>query len=151
METSEKFARKCDATGKGMNSGYCINGGEKYIAEHLAMLQHITDETDYSSIEEAYEDGYYCFTEWKIEENENYFDADGNEYNENGILVNDLFNEEPESLPLELQDVLSAFEKRNEEGADGYENCAGLVKELEKIGYTCEYYLDAQPFNLKKI
>lgn len=145
---TEKFARRCDVTGKGMNDGYCINDGEKYIAEHFAMLQHITDETEYNTIEEAHKDDYYYWTEWEIEEGENYFDADGNEYDENGILVNCLFNEEPESLPQELQDVLNAFAEKD---GDGYENCAELVKELNKIGYTCEYYLDAQPYNLRKI
>ena len=60
-----KYARKCDITGKGMDEGYCIGDGEMYIKEHFAMLQHITDETDYSTIEEAYDDDYYYYTEWE--------------------------------------------------------------------------------------
>jgi len=77
---------------------------------------------------------------------ENYFDADGNEYDENGILVNDLFST-PELLPSEVQDILTKYEAADFD----YENCAELVKDLEKVGYTCDYYLDAQPFNLRKL
>jgi len=57
-----KFARKCDVTGEGMNEGYCINDGEMYIKGHEAFLQHITDETEYKTIEEAFEDEYYYYT-----------------------------------------------------------------------------------------
>ena len=65
MTTKEtKFIRKCDITGEEMKEGYCILDGEKYIKSHLNMLQHITDSTDYSTIDEAYEDDYYYYTEW---------------------------------------------------------------------------------------
>ena len=66
----ETYARKCDVTGEGMNSGYCINDGEKYIKGDQAMLQHITDETEYATMEEAYEDGYYYHTEWSDDDHE---------------------------------------------------------------------------------
>lgn len=32
-----------------------------------------------------------------------------------------------------------------------YENCALLVQELNAIGYTCAYGLDAEPFKLRKL
>jgi hypothetical protein len=32
-----------------------------------------------------------------------------------------------------------------------YENCYNMVTELESVGYTCDYYLDAVPFDLRKI
>ena len=32
-----------------------------------------------------------------------------------------------------------------------YEECAYFLKRMEALGYTFEYYLDALPFNLKKI
>jgi len=59
----------------------------------------------------------------------------------------DLF-EQYDTLPQEVKDIINEF---NEKDGDGYENCAELVKRLEAVGYTCEYYLDAEPFNLKKI
>lgn len=57
----------------------------------------------------------------------------------------DLF-EQVETLPQEVQDVL----KKYENGDFTYEDCAKLVTELEFVGYTCEYGLDAEPFNLRK-
>lgn len=57
----------------------------------------------------------------------------------------DLF-EQVETLPQEVQDVL----KKYENGDFTYEDCANLVTELEVVGYTCDYGLDAVPFNLRK-
>ena len=31
-----------------------------------------------------------------------------------------------------------------------YDTCMDLVEKLEEIGYTCEYGLDNEPFNLRK-
>ena len=79
MENKQiKYARKCSIRDEGMNEGYCILDGEKYIKGHFDMLKHITDETDYSSIEEAYEDDYYYYTEWEDEEDFQYVLKDGN-------------------------------------------------------------------------
>lgn len=58
--------------------------------------------------------------------------------------MKDLF-EEPTLLPQEVQDVIMKFE----EGT--YEDCAKLVEGLNAVGYTCEYYLDASPFGLRKV
>lgn len=59
----------------------------------------------------------------------------------------DLF-EHIDTLPLEVQEIL---EKAQKTWNDDYEDCRKLVAELEAVGYTCEYYLDAVPFNLRKI
>lgn len=40
------------------------------------------------------------------------------------------------------------------EGLDdalSYKDCEALVKELNNLGYTCEYGLDGIPYNLQKI
>lgn len=58
----------------------------------------------------------------------------------------DLFDEF-DSLPKEVQDVLNSFD----EDEDGYKECARVLEELKPLGYTFEYYLDAVPYNLKKI
>ena len=58
----------------------------------------------------------------------------------------DLF-EQWELLPIEIQQILHEF---NELDSD-YRNCAKLVDELESNGYTCDYGLDCEPFNLQKI
>jgi hypothetical protein len=57
----------------------------------------------------------------------------------------DLF-EDYENHPPELVAVLEKFDLEELD----YSGCADLVSELEKIGYTCFYELDAQPFGLKK-
>ena len=32
-----------------------------------------------------------------------------------------------------------------------YEDCRKLVDELESVGWTCDYYLDAEPYDLRPI
>jgi hypothetical protein len=58
----------------------------------------------------------------------------------------DLF-EDYENLPSE---VLTILEKFNSEILS-YTNCENLISELEKIGYSCEYDLSGELFNLIKI
>jgi len=58
----------------------------------------------------------------------------------------DLF-EQYETLPKEVGAVLDKYSEMEND----YEACFGLVQELEGVGYFCEYYLDAQPFGLRKI
>ena len=56
----------------------------------------------------------------------------------------DLFDNWQE-LPKEVIEVLESFEDET------YSECERILNELKPLGYTFEYYLDAQPFNLKKI
>ncbi|NBX27485.1 MAG: hypothetical protein EBR55_04425 [Chitinophagia bacterium] len=77
------------------------------------------------------------------------------EYNDGGEIEeeeeydyeNDLFNN-VKSLPQDVQNVL---EKYNEDWEYTYENCANMQDELEELGYTFDYYLDATPYNLRKM
>lgn len=89
-----------------------------------------------------------CFwTVWEeIGKEENYFDSAGNEFNSDGLMIQDLFADF-EELPLNVQNII--LEYAENEGS--YESCAAMVESLNKIGYTCDYYLDAEPFNLRKI
>jgi len=63
-------------------------------------------------------------------------------------ITPDLF-EHPECIPQEVKEVLDRFADKVEEGMS-YEDCASLVSNLEAVGYTCEYYLQAEPFFLRK-
>lgn len=36
-----------------------------YIASEKHLSEHITNDTEYESVEEAYEDGYYYYTTWE--------------------------------------------------------------------------------------
>lgn len=58
----------------------------------------------------------------------------------------DLF-ECPESLPKRVLKILSKYEVSDLT----YKKCEKLLAELEYTGYTFDYYLDAQPFNLRRI
>jgi hypothetical protein len=60
--------------------------------------------------------------------------------------MKDLF-ETPELIPDEVQAVLVTFD----EDADDYHELARLVNELEPLGYTFDYYLDAEPYGLRPI
>lgn len=55
--------------------------------------------------------------------------------------------EQYELLPQNVKDVLDKFA----ESENDYESCADLVEALNEVGWTCEYYLDAEPFNLRRI
>lgn len=57
----------------------------------------------------------------------------------------DLF-EHYHNLP---EEVLAIIDKYAEKDYD-YNICQDLVDKLEQVGYTCEYDLDAQPYNLRK-
>ena len=50
-------------------------------------------------------------------------------------------------LPDEVQDILSEFSELEND----YLNCAQLVDKLNAVGYTIEYGLDAEPYNLTKL
>lgn len=58
--------------------------------------------------------------------------------------MKDLF-ETPDIIPKDVLDILTTFEDNT------YEECERIKNELEQIGYTFEYGLDAEPFNLKKL
>jgi hypothetical protein len=58
----------------------------------------------------------------------------------------DLF-EDMDSLPEEVQAVLRKYSSEDET----YANSESMLAELEPLGYTFEYGLDALPFNLKRI
>ncbi len=58
----------------------------------------------------------------------------------------DLF-ENIETLPTKVQKLIYRFYELD----NTYGNCKKLFDKLKPLGYTFEYGLDAQPFNLTKI
>jgi hypothetical protein len=58
--------------------------------------------------------------------------------------MTDLF-ETPELIPNNVMSILETFEDNT------YDECDRIQNELEHIGYTFDYYLDAEPFNLRKL
>jgi hypothetical protein len=59
--------------------------------------------------------------------------------------MKDLF-ETPELIPQDVQAILETF---NEDTPNTYEELNRLTNELEAIGYTFDYYLDAEPYGLR--
>ena len=66
-------------------------------------------------------------------------------YYEESELIPDMF-EHIEALPSEVQSVLERYAECDE----SYDVCADMLEEMEAIGYTFEYYLDAEPYFLRK-
>lgn len=75
----EKFARRCDITGRGMNEGYVFGDGEMYASDKESALV-IAKRYGYDSLEEAYEDDAYYYTEWEELDDDFFYDEDGNEF-----------------------------------------------------------------------
>ncbi len=55
----------------------------------------------------------------------------------------DLF-EQFESLPTEVKEILNTMEQ-------SYESLSKAEDKLKEIGYTFEWGLDAEPYNLRKL
>jgi hypothetical protein len=60
--------------------------------------------------------------------------------------MKDLF-ETPELIPENVQAALESFD----EEADPYHELDRVLKEIEPMGYTFNYYLDADPYGLRPI
>lgn len=60
--------------------------------------------------------------------------------------MKDLF-ESYETLPMNVQEVLS----KHSEMENDYQSCDELIKDLNEVGYTCDYGLDGIPYELKKL
>jgi hypothetical protein len=63
--------------------------------------------------------------------------------------MNDLFDT-PEAMPTKLQAVFSRWALRIMLGLN-YSEIAQMLTETEAIGYTFNYYLDAEPYGLRPI
>jgi hypothetical protein len=61
--------------------------------------------------------------------------------------MKDLF-ETPDLIPIDVQIVLESFD---EDCANTYHELDRLLSELEPLGYTFDYYLNAEPYGLRPI
>jgi hypothetical protein len=85
----EKFARKCSATGKGINEGYCVNDGDFYFSEESQLVEWLRDRdvdgtnelSDEFILKEAYDLEEYYYTEWDAEDEDEWYDENGKLYN----------------------------------------------------------------------
>lgn len=90
-DSKKKYARKCDATGRGIEEGYVFGDGEMYFSEEEYLVKHLRSRggmdglSDEFILNEAYNLGEYYWTQWEdtdeeIESQGYYYDEDGNEY-----------------------------------------------------------------------
>lgn len=79
----KKFARKCNATGKGMNKGYIFNNGEFYFKFEKDAKAYINslglnwneEKSKFNTSKE-----WFYFTEWEELDIEQFYDEEGVEY-----------------------------------------------------------------------
>jgi hypothetical protein len=82
------WARKCSATGEGMNEGYCVFDGEEYFKYEKDLIKYLRNReqspSDESSglsdeflLNEAYELDEYYWTKWEDITDYQYFEQDG--------------------------------------------------------------------------
>lgn len=63
--------------------------------------------------------------------------------------MKDLF-ETPDIMPEALTEIFIRWELRIMDGLS-YEEIAAFLNEVESVGYTFDYYLDAEPYGLRPI
>ena len=81
----EKFARKCSATGVGMNDGYVVYDGDEYFANKSDLVKWLRDRnvdeynelSDEFLLKEAFELDEFYWTEWDDEDDYEYVMIDG--------------------------------------------------------------------------
>ncbi len=56
--------------------------------------------------------------------------------------------ETPELIPHEVQVILETFD---EDSANTYHELDRILSEIEPLGYTFDYYLDAEPYGLRSV
>lgn len=88
-----KYARRCDATGRGINAGYVCGDGELYFADRPQLIAHLKtlnwidsngrksrDITDDDELRDFFfDEDYFYWTLW------NESDIDDVYYDENGV------------------------------------------------------------------
>ena len=106
----KKFARECNACGKGMNEGYCIEGGIEYYCSKECLNTEISDEEFAELYADGEGDSYW--TDWSEDPDEYLDDEDEDEV--------DTYHARDCSIP-ELTAEVERLKKENER----------LVKEVE--------------------
>lgn len=77
-----RYARKCSATNEGMNSGYLIEDTLmyfKYESDLVDFLRSMGFEGSRNKVlNDAFDNGWYMYTEWEDESDFQYVEVDGN-------------------------------------------------------------------------
>jgi len=68
-----RYARICSATSEGMNEGYLFEDALLYFAEREAA-EKFARNCGYADLDEAYDDEAYCYTEWDVEDEDEWYE-----------------------------------------------------------------------------
>lgn len=77
---TERFPRRCDATGKGMHVGYVVFNGEHHFSDKKYLIEFFRahyDEphgTDELILEDAFSNDDYYYTEWDIDDCDEWYE-----------------------------------------------------------------------------
>lgn len=83
-----RYARKCTATGKGMNKGFCYGDGDAYFINESDLIKHIREGggceglSDEFVLNEAYALEEYYYTQWEEVDEDEWFDINGEAYSD---------------------------------------------------------------------
>lgn len=90
LKETIKYARKDSKTGKGINSGYVVGGGDFYFELESDLIAHLRNSdfetaegekannfSDSDLLEWAYNDEIYYFTEWEDENDFQFEEVNG--------------------------------------------------------------------------
>lgn len=96
----EKFARRCDATGRGMNEGWVWGEGTYYTSTMENTISELRSDikdgaydfdefgadkllslSDDELLQYAYDNDVLYYTEWKEVDEDEWYDENGNEFN----------------------------------------------------------------------
>jgi hypothetical protein len=89
----ERYARKCDATGVGMNEGYVVGAGDLHFSKKQYLIEYLRGvewedsngvssseiETDADLMDYFYNEEFYYYTEWEETDDDVYYDEDKNQ------------------------------------------------------------------------
>lgn len=68
--TIETYSRKCDVTGDLFNEGFLVN--DTTYVKDIKNVWPLLKAQGYASLDEAYDDGAYYYTEWECDEDAEY-------------------------------------------------------------------------------
>ena len=100
----KQFARKCNACGKGMNEGYCIEGGIEYYCSDECLHTEITPEEWLELYNDGEGDSYW--TDWS-EDPDEYLD------DEDEVSEVERLREEVAALQQRIEDYKSMTETQD--------------------------------------
>jgi len=93
MKDASLWARKCDVTGEGMSAGYLLEQEDMYIKYEKDLLSYLKTEyaedwetddgrtlSDDFILEDAFDAGYYLYTEWTDKDDMQYIECEGKLY-----------------------------------------------------------------------